>query len=106
MTENMNWENEWWYSWGKEIVENDSTIWEKKKFKPLDGYWITVDGGKLLAKVVENENVPKDAVIERAVWDHEHCGICLKKISEHDGDQHEGYTGEGKWVCPECFEKY
>ena len=43
------------------------------------------------------------------VWEHEHCEFCSEKISEYDGDLHEGYVTADTlrtWICPECYEDF
>jgi len=43
-------------------------------------------------------------------WEHEHCEFCGTKISQYDGDLHEGYcsTDEKKshWICKTCFNDF
>jgi len=42
------------------------------------------------------------------IWDHEHCEFCSKKISEYEGDLHEGYCTINNqwWICEECFNDF
>ncbi len=37
--------------------------------------------------------------------DHEHCEFCWQRISEYNGDEHEGYTDDAQehWVCMACW---
>lgn len=41
-------------------------------------------------------------------WDHEHCEFCNDKISEYEGDLHEGYCTEDEryWICCECYNDF
>jgi len=41
-------------------------------------------------------------------WDHDHCLVCLERISEYEGELHEGYCIRDKdtWVCEKCFNSF
>lgn len=41
-------------------------------------------------------------------WDHDHCEFCFAKLSNYEGDLHEGYSYDGgrRWICPKCFEDF
>ena len=41
-------------------------------------------------------------------WEHEHCEFCGDKISEYDGDLHEGYCTKDEkcWICEKCFNDF
>ena len=41
-------------------------------------------------------------------WDHDHCEFCWGKLSDADGDRHEGYTTENNyhWICHACFRDF
>jgi hypothetical protein len=38
--------------------------------------------------------------------DHDHCYLCWKTISQHEGYDHEAYTNGCNSVCLECYAKY
>jgi len=38
---------EWWTDEQKAIVEDRSSVCEKKKFQNVPGYWLPIDGGKM-----------------------------------------------------------
>lgn len=46
--------------------------------------------------------------MSRPGWDHDHCEFCSAKLSNYEGDLHEGYTtdDEYNWICPKCFEDF
>jgi hypothetical protein len=97
---------DWWVPFQIELVKDDSIIWVKQRFTSGPGFWIKVDGGKLLGKVSENKPIPPDASIDNDAWDHEHCELCWEKISSYEGDQEEGYTNGKEWLCVACYDKY
>jgi len=41
-------------------------------------------------------------------WDHDHCEICGKEISNSNHAENEGYTDKDYfyWICKSCFKKY
>lgn len=107
MNENKNRKTEEWMTpWQKEIIENESVLWEKKPFKKTDGYWVEYNGGKMLGKVSDNPELPGDAIIEKDAWNHEHCSLCWETISEEPNYEHEGFTNGKDWVCEKCYKEY
>jgi hypothetical protein len=56
--------------------------------------------------MTNNEELPSDAIIDKTAWDHEHCVLCTKKISELESTEQEGYTDGKAWLCLECYDKY
>lgn len=97
---------DWWMDDQKELVEDNSRNWVKMAFKNVAGFWVVKDGHKILGKVSQHEELPPDAILDNTAWDHEHCALCWDTISEHEDDQHEGYTDGKDWLCIECFDKY
>ena len=97
---------DWWTDDQKELVEDNTRNWVKKLFTTTPGYWILVNGHKLMGKVTDHEELPPDAVIDETGWGHEHCALCWETISDHEDHQHEGYTDGKEWVCLTCFDKY
>ena len=97
---------DWWMDDQKELVDDTSIVWQKKRFKPVAGFWLTENGKRILSKISEHEILPPNAIIDNKAWDHEHCSLCWKKISEYPVDDHEGYTNEKDWLCIECYNKY
>jgi hypothetical protein len=97
---------EWWMDDQKELVEDNSRNWVKQPFKTVVGYWVLIDGHKLMGKVVDQLELPPNAIIDDTGWDHEHCRLCWETISEHINYEHEGYTDGKEWLCVKCYEKY
>lgn len=96
----------WWVPCQKKLVEDESIVWKRKIFKNADGYWIKVTEGKLLTKISDKKELPPGAIVEKNAWNHEHCSLCWKIISEELNDAHEGYTEGNDWLCEECYKKY
>lgn len=44
----------------------------------------------------------------RPSWDHDHCEFCGTKLSNGEGDLHEGYVTQDRyhWVCEKCFKDF
>lgn len=97
---------DWWMPDQKELVEDSSRNWDKRLFKTSSGFWIQVEGGKLMSKLSDQDELPPNSVINETGWDHEHCELCFQKISGYEGDQPLGYTDGKEWVCIDCFDKY
>ena len=97
---------DWWTEDQQAIVDDLSKVWLKKQFVPSSGYWIQKDKYKVLVKLKENGEVPKEAILEPRAWDHEHCELCFETISDLGTHQHEGFTDNSMWLCTSCFEKY
>ena len=62
--------------------------------------------GKILGRVADHDRLPEGAVLDENAWDHEHCELCMRKISEYPKDQHEGYTDGKNWLCINCYLTY
>lgn len=86
---------DWWTDPQIKLVKDSFRIWKKKPFKSIPGFWIQVEGSKILGKISQHEEIPKDAIIDKTAWDHEHCELCFETISDHGDYQREGYT-DGK----------
>lgn len=97
---------DYWGEFELELISDKTKNWEYKEFIPTSGYWIKRDGQNLLGKINNNTVIPKDAVIEENVWDHEHCELCGAKIMNNDECFRNGYTDGYYWICPDCFPKY
>jgi hypothetical protein len=106
MAERSHIEEEWWRPDQVKLANDASRIWEKRAFAVQPGYSIKCQGGRLLSRLAPDETIPEGATLEPGAWDHEHCGLCFKKITEKGGDFQEGYTDGRDWVCPECYGKY
>jgi len=97
---------EWWTDDQRDLVQDISSVWTKKRFTTIPGYWISVDQGRMLRKLQNEEKVPEGATLDEAAWDHEHCALCWQKISENPLYQQEGYTDGDNWLCIDCHDKY
>ena len=97
---------EWWTGDQKDLVEDASRHWRKAVFETSPGYWISINGGRMLGKLGKDGSLPEGAILDANAWDHEHCGLCWQKISEHPGDQHDGYFDGEDWLCIDCYNKY
>jgi hypothetical protein len=80
--------------WGEltELVFDNSIIWKRHKFEPHDSTVHYPDG---------RVEIAKDG------WDHEHCRICLQKISTFETDKNYGYVNQSDhWLCESCYQNY
>ena len=101
------------YSFGSEwtadqlaIAQSEPEKWHKECFKSSDMVAFRQPGGSSLGRRMGEEEVPEDAFVVKGGWEHEHCSLCWKEISERDHDDHCGWVKDSQWVCQECFEKY
>jgi hypothetical protein len=96
----------WWTSFQVDLVRDKSRTWQIEEFKPTAGIWIKTENGRLLRKVEQWEEVPKEDSVDLIAWDHEHCQLCWETISNIGDDQREGYTDGKDWVCISCYNTY
>jgi hypothetical protein len=97
---------EWMTPSQKEIVLDESLVWQKNRFKSTDGYWVEYKGGKILGRISDISELPPGAIIEKNAWNHEHCSLCWETISEELNYQHEGFTNGKDWLCEKCYKEY
>jgi hypothetical protein len=97
---------EWWTDDQKALVEDASALWVRTRFEKVPGYWVPINGGKMLTKVSKDEKIPERAVVENTTWDHENCELCRQTISEYHTHQQEGYTDGKSWLCVDCYNNY
>jgi hypothetical protein len=92
--------------WGEraQLVLKEGQHWERLHFQPSDMIRFSVDGGGWMgARYSEDSPVGGDVVT--GGWDHEHCGICWKKIG-YDGEPNGFFSKPDKWVCEECYTSF
>ena len=82
----------------------------------FDGYWgyraqLVLDRSRILQRAPfrpsDTQRRKWDGTLEvvKGGWDHEHCEICLERISEDENPF--GYVDQNdKWICETCYEKY
>jgi hypothetical protein len=97
---------EWWTDDQRELVEDLSRYWTKTRFETGPGIWISMNGGRMLRKLRKGEDLPEGCAMDMKAWDHEHCALCWRTISENPVHQQEGYTDGEDWLCIECYNKY
>src|SRR6202007_2735444 len=88
---------EWWVDWQIELVIDAAKIWTLKTFQTTSGFWTQTEGGALLGKTSQHEDIPPDAIIDEKAWDHEHCRLCWETISDKVNFKREGYTDGNYW---------
>jgi len=80
---------EWWTDEQKAIVEDRSSVCEKRSFKTC----LAIGSPSMVvncSKFRKDENIREGAVLDNAAWDHEHCALCWQTISEHPTHQQDG----------------
>jgi hypothetical protein len=97
---------DWWDERQIEIVEDQSRVWIKRRFSSTAGFWTIQDGLRILRKLSQHDQLPPGAIIDDTAWDHEHCALCMSKISEFVHDHNEGFFDGKEWICPDCYEKH
>ena len=96
--------------WGEiaELILDEKIDWKKKYFKSTDAIefihnnvrgWMQV--GNKLPEGTEDTGVIKEG------WDHEHCYLCMQRISEYETNNKFGYVNDtDTWVCHLCYTQY
>ena len=78
--------------------------WEYRLFRSVPALF-TRDGK--LARPYDGE--PFDSTeweLRERGWDHEHCRFCNLCICDGEDDHLKaGYTSEGEWLCPTCYQR-
>ena len=97
---------DWWYKDLIEIVEDRSRVWTQRRFTSTAGFLIIQDGYRILRKMSQQYQLPPGTIIDDTAWDHEHCTLCMSRISEYVDDHNEGFTDGMEWICPDCYEKH
>jgi hypothetical protein len=88
------------------IAQSNPEQWSKNYFKASDMLaYKNQDGSTVGRKMTEGEAIDGGFVIHKG-WEHEHCSLCWKTISELEPDEHFGYLYNSDWVCQECYTKY
>jgi hypothetical protein len=70
---------EWWTEDQKDLVQDFSSVWIRKKFEIVAGIWLPMNGGRILRKLQKGEKIPDGAALDNTAWDHEHCALCWQK---------------------------
>jgi hypothetical protein len=95
-----------WSPWQLNIAQSAPEQWRKTTFKASDMLaFKNKDGSITGRKIAEGEAIDNASVISKG-WEHEHCSLCWKNISESEHDEHVGYENNSDWVCQECYQKY
>jgi hypothetical protein len=88
------------------IAQSNPELWETKYFKASNMLAFHNNDGEIAGrKLIADESVGAGFVVTNG-WDHEHCALCWKTISEFENEEHFGYNHDSNWVCQECFDKY
>ena len=97
--------------WGERaaMVLDRTCCWVRTEFKPRDAFepdWSPRGGAHFWGPASQHQSEPGQIIPQG--WNHEHCGICWAKISQHA--QKHGYRSHGKagevWVCESCYARY
>jgi hypothetical protein len=96
----------WWGDSQLDAAHSDPARWEKQEFEPRDAVQFHTSDGLVMARKLEtDEALPKTEVVHGG-WDHEHCFLCWKGISQHEGEEQVGYTDGKDWLCEACYERF
>jgi len=95
----------WWSSDQVELAQSNSHRWQRQTFIAQDAVKLQIEGMTMLRQVRVGETINEGTLIVGG-WEHEHCGLCWKTISQREGHENEGYTDGEEWLCPNCYEKY
>jgi len=80
--------------------------WRYERFVPRDSlHWKESSGCIRAVPIERRPDGVKGDVLPQG-WDHEHCLICMAKLSPLNGFQHRGFTDGNRWLCRRCFDFY
>jgi len=96
----------WWTPDQLRVAQSEPHQWHRRCFQPSDMMAFRQPDGSRIGRKMDQEKVPQDGFVVKGGWDHEHCRLCWKTISEHEPDDHYGYVNDSDWVCQECFDRY
>ena len=95
-----------WSPWQLEIAQSNPEQWRKEYFRASDILaFKNRDGSTIGRKMADGEAISDGFVVPKG-WEHEHCHLCWKTISELEPDEHFGYVKNSDWVCQGCYYEY
>jgi hypothetical protein len=96
----------WWGDSQLDIAQSNPARWEKREFEPKDAVKLHTSDGLVMARKFDaGEALPKAEIVQGG-WNHEHCFLCWKRISQHEDDEQVGYTDGKDWLCEACYERF
>jgi hypothetical protein len=95
-----------WAPWQLEIARSNPEQWRRKYFKPSDMLAFRNKDGSVIGRKMDETEASDNGFVVPEGWEHEHCSLCWKTISEAEPDEHFGYVNNSDWVCQECYDKY
>ena len=96
--------------WGEiaELILDENRNWKKTYFKSTDANEFIKNNVSGWTQV--GNSLPNGAEHTRLIkngWDHEHCYLCMQKISEDESNNKIGYVDEkNTWICHLCYTQY
>ena len=95
----------WWTPDQLQLAQSDPEIWREEIFVPHDAVKLEVNGMVVYRQILEGEEVKEGTLIKEG-WEHEHCALCWKTISQHKDHDSRGYTDGREWLCKKCYQEY
>lgn len=89
-----------------EIAQSSQDRWRRERFRTSDMLALQNADGSTIGRKLGQGDVPKEGIVVPKGWEHEHCSLCWKTISESTSFKHAGYTDGRDWICNECYGKY
>jgi hypothetical protein len=81
--------------------------WTEQAFRTRDAVdYRNVCGLPLYGPASGDEANDPCLVLIPGGWDHEHCELCAKTISEEPEDEQVGYTNGEEWLCCSCYQEH
>lgn len=88
------------------IAQSNPEQWHKEFFKTSDMLAFKNKDDSLIGKKMVDGEVIGDGIVVPKGWEHEHCSLCWKTISELEHYEHFGYMNNSDWLCQFCYDKY
>ena len=95
--------------WGEraELVLDENRKWNKIYFKSTDANKFKLD--RVTGWQEIGQELPEGAEYIGTIkngWDHEHCYLCMQKISESEENNYGFVDDEKNWICKKCYSEY
>ncbi|MBE7177324.1 MAG: hypothetical protein INR69_13015 [Mucilaginibacter polytrichastri] len=89
------------------VAEMKNSIWEFCKWFPRPAL-IDNKSGSATHFYTGQHFDPKYFTLDEKGWNHDHCVVCFRSISNDANQQTEteGYYNGYDWVCKTCFEEF
>jgi hypothetical protein len=95
----------WWFAPWLDVVMDAAKVWRRETFTTSDSA-VYQTGKAVMTRRAAEADRARGVEIEPGGWEHEHCRVCMAKISQLEPYAHVGYTDGSDWLCTQCYERF